>query len=185
MLNLLKIRVLTSLIFIFFPLFLKAQVFAESISIENLIRTASRYFGTYVSIEGYAACPECFQIESGGCSGVLCTGNLAIQETSTGGPSIILAGSYNGNRIGCESDGCVLMSTPLHIGWKYRIWGRFRPFASTTEAVNYTIVIDSFVVLIKIPTHLIRHTELFLKEQVLIVLPICLIVQEKAACGCI
>ncbi len=124
---------------------------AEAISIEELIATASHHCGACVSIEGYADCPECFQIESGGCSGALCTGNLVLQESPTGGPSVVLAGAYNGNHIGSESDGCTVMATPLHIGWKYRIWGRFRPFASASEADIYTIGIDSFKVLERNP----------------------------------
>jgi ligand-binding sensor domain-containing protein len=131
-------------ILVLLAVFIQPKLSAEELSIENLVSTASAHFGKNVTIEGYAACPDCFQIESGGCSGVFCTGNLVLQESSTGGPEVAIAGSYNGNRIASESDGCVLMATPLHIGWKYRIWGVFRPYPTVTEGLNYTISIDSF-----------------------------------------
>jgi len=143
--------------------FLNTNLFADKISIEDLIGKASGYFGKDVEIEGYAACPECFQIESGGCSGALCSGNLVLQETETGGPSVILSGTYNGNHIASESDGCVLMSTPLHIGGKYRVLGKFKPFASSSEAVNYTITLDSFTVIKTDPEAFISSGNIFLE----------------------
>lgn len=127
--------------------FFQSGLLAANISIEDLINTASQHFNKQVTVDGFAACPECFQIESGGCSGVLCTGNLALQESVGGGPSIVLAGSFNGKPVGSESDGCELLATPLHIGWKYRVWGLFRAFASSSEAMSFTIAIDSFKVL--------------------------------------
>jgi ligand-binding sensor domain-containing protein len=127
--------------------FLQTGLLAATISIEELISTADKHFGDYIAVEGYAACPECFQIESGGCSGINCTGNLVLQESPSGGPSVIITGTYNGKRVNSESDGCELKAWPLTIGINYRVWGQFLPFASSSEATNYTIALDSFKVL--------------------------------------
>ena len=114
--------------------------------LDSLLIAPQEFLRKQVSVEGYAASPDCYQIENGGCSGAPCTGELVLQQEESGGPAIIIFGSYNGARVSCESDGCLLKAFPLDLGVKYRVWGTLKETGSPDKAKSYAIDLDSFAV---------------------------------------